>query len=150
SLALVVAAQEEQQLVPVRVEEEPQQNFSLAGLRFGRLALATEDLLRVLVEPELVESRAQVAPHVALSHAGSLVLQDLVDRDADGSSLERLKRAHEGKGRFATVVVLVELDFVGRSIGHRSGRERECCSRRESLATLRARRACRPWRGTRG
>src|SRR5262249_9485338 len=111
------AADEEKQTIAVRVKEDAEQDL-FAGVAIplaSDLPFSSQDLLNVLVQPELEEAATECFAEVPLDGAGAEVLEDFVHRRADRAALARGELVAEpAQDGHRSIGFLVELDRVRR------------------------------------
>src|SRR5580692_9532324 len=110
--ALVVAGQQQDELVAVSVKENAQQDLARGWFGPRVFACLAQDLLGILVDTKLDQPAPKVLAEVRPDHIGAEVPQELVESSADRAALHGRQRAHEGERRLVT---LVELYLVGRA-----------------------------------
>ena len=118
TLSLVVASEQQDNLVTVGVAKHAQQDLGrLARLGLRRLPFPRQELARVLVESELEDPAADRLAEVRADDVRTFVLEDLLERDADRTTFRLCQLAQPTDHGLVAVLVLVELECVGRLHG---------------------------------
>src|SRR5450432_3525872 len=124
-LALVVAAEEQNDPIAVRVAEDAQQYLGgFARLRPCLLPLPAQHLGGILVQPKLEDPTPETLAEVRADDVRTLVLEELEHRHTDRASLARRQPPEPVEDWLVPFFVLVELERVWRSRHGRSQRTR--------------------------